>query len=84
MMYDTNFSRDYMEQLESILGAEWVNSATNIEDKVLYEIKKLRRENEQMNIAISEIYAATYNESIANWKQIIRDIAQDALNEVTK
>ena len=45
---------------------------------------KLRRENEQMNIAISEIYAATYNESIANWKQIIRDIAEQALNEVTK
>ena len=75
MIYDTNFSRDYIEQLESILGSEWVNSATNIEDKVLDEIKKLRSEKERLREALTEIECRAYG--------TIYDIAVQALKEVT-
>jgi len=40
------FTQEYLEQLESILGTEWVKTANNIEDKVLYEIQRLQRDNE--------------------------------------
>lgn len=50
---------------------------------ILDERDALRAENEIYNIAISEIYAATFNEGDADWKQIIQDIAGEAL-EVTK
>ena len=42
----------------------------------------LRAENEIYNIAISEIYAATFIEGDADWIKIIQEIAGKALKEV--
>ena len=65
----------------------WCQDKIN-EDDIEYilqsEYNQLRSENDIYNIAISEIYAATFHSGDADWIKIIQDIAGKALNEVAK
>ena len=74
-IFDTNFSNDYIEQLESILGSEWVNSATNIEDKVLYELKRLQARVQELECQLKSKQIV-----IESKEQTIREFAEKMLD----